>query len=65
MATDHRIEASGRVLLGMPEVELGVPHPYFAELLFRFLTTESAASELIYSGELVTAEQASGYSGAT
>ena len=49
----------------MPEVELGVPNLYFAELLFRFLTTESAASELIYSGELVTAEQASGYSGAT
>lgn len=59
VATDYRIGASGRVLLGMPEVKLGVPNPYFAELLLRFLTTESAASELIYSGELVTAEQAS------
>lgn len=58
VATDYRVGATGRVLFGMPEVKLGVPNPYFAEMLLRFLTTESVASELIYSGELVTAEQA-------
>ena len=58
VATDYRIGAAGRVLFGMPEVKLGVPNPYFVEMLLRFLTTESTASELIYSGELITAEQA-------
>ena len=59
LATDYRIGATGRVRFGTPEVKLGVPNPYFAEMLLRFLTTESAASELIYSGDLITAEQAS------
>lgn len=58
VAADHRVGATGRALIGMPEVKLGVPNPYFAERLLRFLTTESVASQLIYSGELVTAEQA-------
>lgn len=58
IATDYRIGASGRILFGMPEVKLGVPNPYFAEALLRFLTSESTASELIYTGDLITAEQA-------
>jgi enoyl-CoA hydratase/carnithine racemase len=59
VAADYRVGATGRVLIGMPEVKLGVPNPYFAELLLRFLTTESVASELIYSGKLITADEAS------
>jgi len=57
-ACDYRIGASGHVLIGMPEVKLGVPNPYFADQLFRFLTHDTIASELIYSGELITAEKA-------
>lgn len=58
VATDYRCAASGRALVGMPEIKLGVPNPYFAEQLLRFLVADSAASALIYSGELITAEQA-------
>ena len=58
VATDYRCAASGRVLVGMPEIKLGVPNPYFAEQLLRFLVADSAASALIYSGEMITAEQA-------
>ena len=57
-ACDYRVGASGRVLIGMPEVKLGVPNPFFADQLLRFLTNDSIASELIYSGELITAEKA-------
>jgi len=56
-ATDYRFAASGRVLLGMPEIKLGVPNPYFAEQLLRFLAGDSVASALIYSGDLISAEQ--------
>ena len=56
-ATDYRCAASGRVLLGMPEIKLGVPNPYFAEQLLRFLAVDSVASALIYSGDLISAEQ--------
>jgi enoyl-CoA hydratase/carnithine racemase len=55
-ACDYRISAGGRVLIGVPEVKLGVPNPYFADQLLRFLTNDSIASELIYSGELITGE---------
>jgi enoyl-CoA hydratase/carnithine racemase len=59
-ACDYRYGARGRVLLGKPEILMGVPNPYFADQLLRFIAGDFIASDLIYSGRLVTAEAAQG-----
>lgn len=58
-ACDYRYAASGRVLIGVPEILLGVPNPYFADQLLRFLAGDRLASDLVYTGRLITAEEAS------
>jgi enoyl-CoA hydratase len=55
-ACDYRFAATGRVLVGVPEILLGVPNPFFADQLLRFLVGDGLASDLIYSGKLVAAE---------
>lgn len=59
-ACDVRLAARGRVLLGMPEILLGVPNPYFADQLVRHLIGDVAASDMIYGGRLVAAESCVG-----
>jgi len=54
-ACDYRYAATGRVLVGVPEILLGVPNPFFADQLLRFLVGDGIASDLIYSGKLVPA----------
>jgi enoyl-CoA hydratase len=56
-ACDYRFAATGRVLVGVPEIRLGVPNPYFADQLLRLVVGDTAASDLIYSGKLVSAEE--------
>ena len=58
LACDYRYGATGRVLLGKPEILLGVPNPYFGDQLLRFIAGDFVASDLIYSGRLVTADEA-------
>jgi len=60
-ACDVRYAASGRTLIGVPEILLGVPNPYFADQLLRHITGDAAASELIYSGRLITTGEAQRY----
>jgi enoyl-CoA hydratase/carnithine racemase len=55
-ACDYRYAASGRVLIGVPEILLGVPNPFFADQLLRFIAGDKLASDLIYTGRLITAE---------
>ncbi|MFP6773417.1 MAG: hypothetical protein VCE74_13950, partial [Alphaproteobacteria bacterium] len=43
---------------GKPEILLGVPNPYFGDQLLRFVAGDYIASDLIYTGKLVTAEDA-------
>jgi enoyl-CoA hydratase/carnithine racemase len=57
-ACDYRYGARGRVLLGKPETLMGVPNPHFADQLLRFIAGDYFASDLIYSGRLITAEEA-------
>jgi enoyl-CoA hydratase/carnithine racemase len=57
MACDYRYAAKGRVLVGKPEILLGVPNPYFGDQLLRFVAGDFIASDLIYTGKLVTAEE--------
>jgi enoyl-CoA hydratase/carnithine racemase len=57
LACDVRVGATGRCLLGAPEVKLGVPNPVFADRLLRALAGDRLANDLLYSGRLVTAEE--------
>lgn len=57
MACDHRLAASGRVLLGSPEITLGVPNPIFADLMLRLIVGDSLANDLLYNGKLIPADQ--------
>lgn len=56
LACDYRYAGTGRVLLGKPEILLGVPNPYFGDQLLRFVAGDYIASDMIYTGKLVTAE---------
>lgn len=58
LACDYRYGARGRVLLGKPEILLGVPNPYFGDQLLRFVAGDFIASDLIYTGRLVSADDA-------
>lgn len=56
VACDRRHAAAGRVLIGMPEIRLGVPNPYFADRLARHIAGDAAASDLVQTGRLAAAE---------
>lgn len=57
IACDHRVAAVGRVLVGSPEVRLGVPNPLFADALLRQIVGDPLANSLLYHGVLVPAEE--------
>lgn len=56
ISCDHRVAATGRTLLGSPEVKLGVPNPLFADALLRKLVGDPVANDLLYNGALLPAE---------
>ena len=56
LACDYRYAAAGRVLIGKPEILLGVPNPYYGDQLLRLVAGDFVASDLIYTGRLVRAE---------
>lgn len=58
LTTDFRVAASGKKLIGLNEIRLGVPVPYLADLILRQLVGDRAATEMMYSGEFVTTSDA-------
>lgn len=58
LACDYRYAATGRVLIGKPEVLIGVPNPYYGDQLLRFVAGDYVASDLMYTGRMVEAESA-------
>ena len=56
LACDYRYAAAGRILIGKPEILLGVPNPYYGDQLLRFVAGDFVASDLIYTGKLIPAE---------
>ena len=58
LACDVRVGSTAKCLLGAPEVKLGVPNPAFADRLLRAVASDRVANDLLYSGRLVTAEEA-------
>lgn len=58
LACDFRIMATGRKLIGLNEVKLGVPVPFLADLILRQTVSDRVAVELEYSGEFIDSSRA-------
>ncbi len=58
LACDHRIVADGRHFMGLNEAKLGVPVPYFAELVLEQIAGKANAKEHIEEGEFFLPEEA-------
>jgi enoyl-CoA hydratase/carnithine racemase len=58
LTCDYRLAASGKKLIGLNEIKLGVPVPYLADLMLRLIISERAATQLLYSGEFISAADA-------
>jgi enoyl-CoA hydratase len=58
LACDHRIIASGDHRLGLAELKVGVPFPAWALETVRFAVAPPHLQRLIYSGRLVTPDEA-------
>jgi enoyl-CoA hydratase/carnithine racemase len=55
---DYRYMASGKKFCALTEINLGVPVPYFSDLVLRQLVGDRRATEIMYTGALVTSEEA-------
>jgi enoyl-CoA hydratase/carnithine racemase len=55
LTCDYRYAASGRTLIGLNEIQLGLPVPYLADLMLRSVAGDSSATDLMYSGEMIDA----------
>lgn len=55
---DYRFLASGRKLMGLNEIKLGLPVPYLSDLILRQIVGDRAATEMIYLGEFIEPEKA-------
>ena len=57
LCCDYRVIAEGRKLMGLNEVKLGVPIPYVADCVLRFLVGARCARDLTDGGEFYPAEE--------
>ena len=55
---DYRFLASGRKLMGLNEIKIGVPVPYLSDLILRQIVGDRAATEMVYQGEFIEPIQA-------
>jgi enoyl-CoA hydratase/carnithine racemase len=55
---DYRFLASGRKLLGLNEIKLGVPVPYLTDMMLRQIVGDRAATQMIYLGEFIEPDEA-------
>jgi enoyl-CoA hydratase/carnithine racemase len=58
LTCDYRYAASGRTLIGLNEIQLGLPVPYLADLMLRGVAGDAAATDLMYTGELIDSQTA-------
>jgi enoyl-CoA hydratase/carnithine racemase len=58
LACDFRFIATGRNLLGLNEIKLGLPVPYLADRMLRKIVCDRAAKIAEYEGELMMPEEA-------
>ena len=50
--------SSGKKFCALTEINLGVPVPYFSDLVLRQLVGDRQATEIMYTGALILAEKA-------
>ncbi|MBT8358041.1 MAG: enoyl-CoA hydratase/isomerase family protein [Desulfobacterales bacterium] len=55
---DYRFLASGRKLMGLNEIKIGVPVPYLSDLMLRQIAGDRAATAMVYRGEFIEPLQA-------
>jgi enoyl-CoA hydratase/carnithine racemase len=58
LTADWRFIGDSRNLMGLNEVNIGVPVPYLADLMLRQLIDARAADEIVFGGELIPPEKA-------
>ena len=56
LTQDYRFMTQGKKLIGLNEIQLGIPIPYLADLILRHIIGHSAAKDMIYSGRLMPAK---------
>ena len=61
LACDFRMIASGRKLMGLNEIKIGLPVPFLADLMLRQVVGDRAATEIEYTGELLMPEKAQAF----
>ncbi len=58
LACDYRMAATGRTLIGLNEIKLGVPTPYLADMILRRTSSDHVASDIMYLGEFIDSSYA-------
>jgi enoyl-CoA hydratase/carnithine racemase len=58
LTCDYRFAATGRVLIGLNGIKLGVPIPYLPDLILRQIAGDQVASDMLYLGEFVESSDA-------
>jgi len=58
LACDFRMIASGKKLMGLNEIKIGLPVPFLADLMLRQAVGDRVATEIEYTGELLMPEKA-------
>jgi enoyl-CoA hydratase/carnithine racemase len=58
LTCDYRFAASGRTLIGLNEIKLGVPTPYLPDLILRQIAGDLVASNMLYRGEFIESSDA-------
>lgn len=58
LACDFRMIATGKKLMGLNEIKIGLPVPFLADLMLRQAVGDRAATEIEYTGELLMPEKA-------
>jgi enoyl-CoA hydratase/carnithine racemase len=59
LAGDYRFMAEGRKLIGLNEINIGLPIPYLTQLMLWQVVGDRAARDIVYGGDLNSAEHAS------
>jgi len=55
---DYRFMAEGKKRIGLNEVNLGAPVPCLADMILRQIVGDRGATEMLYSGDLITVDEA-------
>ena len=58
LTQDFRYVAEGRNLIGLNEVNIGLPVPFLADLMLRQIVGERTATKLMFGGELISPHDA-------